>query len=293
MPTYPALFLRVFAAATVLMMLAACARSDAEGRVRSLADDVEIAWSSRGKGPVTLVFVHGWQCDADYWRDQLDAFAPDYRIITLDLAGHGASGDEREDWSMTAFGGDVAAVVEQVAGDGPAVLIGHSMGGPVILEAARQSNRITGLIAVDTLRDVGGPAAEADIQAQLAPLRADYATIVAGFIDGMFVESTPETLRTGIRTDMLAGDRQIGLAMMAEYSRMDYPATLGELDVPLVVINADYLPPGIDSLQALYPRAQLMPIEGTGHFPMLEAPARFNEVLGDALETVLTQAASR
>ena len=101
------------------------------------ADGVPIAWRAWGTGDTALVFIHGWSCDSSYWDAQLPVFAKDHRVIALDLAGHGASGLGRKSWTMQAFGEDVAAVVRK-AGAKRVILIGHSMGGPVALEAARR-----------------------------------------------------------------------------------------------------------------------------------------------------------
>src|SRR5918994_764401 len=88
----------------------------------------------RGWGPA-LVFVHGWSCDRSYWSRQLPHFAGRHNVVAIDLAGHGESGVGRQAWTMPAFGDDVVAAVEQL-GLESTVLIGHSMGGDVIVDAA-------------------------------------------------------------------------------------------------------------------------------------------------------------
>ena len=94
-----------------------------------------------------LVFVHGWSCDATYWREQVNYFKEKYRIILLDLAGHGRSGSERENYTTEAFGQDVKTVVESVKAD-KVILIGHSMGALVSAEAALlMPDKVIGLVA--------------------------------------------------------------------------------------------------------------------------------------------------
>src|SRR5262245_26315272 len=111
-------------------------------------DGVRIAFEDHGAELPALVFVHGWSCDRTYWRGQAP-LAERHRVVTIDLAGHGESGVDRASWTMAAFGGDVAAVVEQLGLD-DAVLIGHSMGGDVIVEAAPLlGGRVRGLVWVD------------------------------------------------------------------------------------------------------------------------------------------------
>jgi pimeloyl-ACP methyl ester carboxylesterase len=55
-------------------------------------DGIPIHSTVRGSGPKTIVFVHGWTCDESSWREQVPFFEKNYRVITLDLPGHGKSG---------------------------------------------------------------------------------------------------------------------------------------------------------------------------------------------------------
>ena len=104
------------------------------GSVES-GDGVLISYQMAGEGPVSVVFVHGWSCDRSYWKEQLDHFAQVHRVVAIDLAGHGDSGLNRDDWTLPAFGQDVAAVINGL-GLERIVLVGHSMGGLVAGEYA-------------------------------------------------------------------------------------------------------------------------------------------------------------
>ncbi len=77
-------------------------------------DGVSIHFETAGEGQTSLVFVHGWSCDLRYWSKQRDYFAQRYRVVLLDLAGHGKSGSNRQTWTISAFGSDVAAVVRSL-----------------------------------------------------------------------------------------------------------------------------------------------------------------------------------
>src|SRR5262249_9796185 len=100
-------------------------------------DGVNIHSTVRGTGPKTIVFGHGWTCDESSWREQVPFFEKNYRVVTLDLPGHGKSGSPAKGpLTMELFGKAVeAARVEAKAGK--IVLVGHSMGTPVIREYAR------------------------------------------------------------------------------------------------------------------------------------------------------------
>jgi pimeloyl-ACP methyl ester carboxylesterase len=124
-------------------------------------DGLRIAYEALGSGAPgapALVFVHGWSCDRSYWNGQLDAFSSDYKVVAVDLAGHGESALGRKDWSIAAYGGDVAAVVKKL-GLTRVILIGHSMGGDVNAEAARQlRGRVVGTRRAHRERHVVGAA---------------------------------------------------------------------------------------------------------------------------------------
>jgi pimeloyl-ACP methyl ester carboxylesterase len=76
-------------------------------------DGVEIVYSVRGKAEPTLVFIHGGFADRSFWSDQMNYFAHRYRVIALDLGGHGESGKNRKSWSIASFAEDVSAVIEK------------------------------------------------------------------------------------------------------------------------------------------------------------------------------------
>ena len=117
-------------------------------------DGVSIRYDVHRDGETTLLFVHGWCCDRHVWDQQADRLAARYGVVCLDLAGHGESGQDRKKFTISAFAQDVVAVVNHL-GLKRVVLIGHSMGGGVIVEAARHLGSVViGLVGVDTLFDV-------------------------------------------------------------------------------------------------------------------------------------------
>jgi pimeloyl-ACP methyl ester carboxylesterase len=145
-----------------------------------------MAPTSRGSGAPALVFVHGWSCDRSYWDGQLDWFSARHQVVAMDLAGHGESGAGREAWTMAAFGDDVVAVV-QALGLGEVVLIGHSMGGDVVVEAAlRLPDQVVGLVWADVYTRLDEPQARVEVERFLTPLREDFGTAARQLVWRMF-----------------------------------------------------------------------------------------------------------
>src|SRR5215472_15766918 len=109
----------------------------------------KVHYLTAGKGQAVIVFVHGWACNASFWREQVPAFADKARLILIDLPGHGQSDKPHADYTMDFFASSVLAVLrhEHIA---QAVLIGHSMGVSVICRVHSQApESVAALLDVD------------------------------------------------------------------------------------------------------------------------------------------------
>jgi pimeloyl-ACP methyl ester carboxylesterase len=255
-------------------------------------DGIRIRYDVRGAGPAALVFVHGWSCDRTYWKDQVDHFARSYQVVALDLAGHGESGLGRKAYTMPAFGDDVVAVVEKL-GLGRVVLIGHSMGGDVIVPAAnRMPDRVRGLVWVDTYATLGKPRTREQLDAFLAPLRADFAKGAGQVIRRMFLPGTDPALVERVVADMTAAPPAVALDAVEHALTYDRHIVRGlkTLKAPVVAINADYRPTDVAALERH--GVKVVPVKGVGHFLMMERPERFNRVLGEVVEGFVRSSAS-
>jgi|SRR4029434_3407926 pimeloyl-ACP methyl ester carboxylesterase len=71
--------------------------------VVAAADGVPIHYSVQGKGEPTLVFIHCGGCDRHVWDNQVSVFGKNQRVVTIDLPGHGESGQGRKNWSVESF----------------------------------------------------------------------------------------------------------------------------------------------------------------------------------------------
>ena len=106
-----------------------------------------LAWGTPGRRG--LVFVHGGGAHAHWWSHIAATFAPEFRVLAVDLSGHGDS-DHRDRYDIEQWTDEVMAVAEAGGIDGPPVVIGHSMGGFVtIATAAVHGDRLSGVIVCD------------------------------------------------------------------------------------------------------------------------------------------------
>jgi pimeloyl-ACP methyl ester carboxylesterase len=250
------------------------------------ADGVPIVYDVRGSGDVTLVFIHCWACDRGYWREQLDAFAPGYEVVSLDLGGHGASGRSRAAWTVAGLAGDVAAVVERL--DRPrVVLVGHSLGGPVALHAAaRLHGRAEAVVCVDALHDVRTDLGAMAVQV-LRMFESDYAGTMRTMVGMMFPPGGDTALAGWVARGAAATDSAVTLGLIRDYPNLRLAEALAGAQVPVRCINAAPRPPmaPVTAVEAnrAYGDFDVVLMDSVGHYLMLERPAEFNARLLDVL----------
>ncbi|MDP6635362.1 MAG: alpha/beta hydrolase [Phycisphaerae bacterium] len=248
------------------------------------SDGVAISYDISGSGEPTLVFVHGWCCDRTYWRHQIPRFAKRYRVVAIDLGGHGDSGLNRSGWTIESFGRDVAAVVKALDLK-RVILIGHSMGGPVNISAAGDlPGRVTGLIGVDCYNDIDAEYNAYDTNGFVSALRANFTSVTASSVRSMFVADSDEDLVEQVIADMSSTPPAVGAGAMRSFLKFDRIAALKGLGVPIRCINSDRRSTDVPAGKRYAMSFELKFIKGVGHFPMLEAPEEFNKLLADTIE---------
>ena len=250
-------------------------------------DGTPISYEIHGTGEPTLVFVHGWSCDARYWRAQIAHFSGKQRVVVLDLAGHGHSGTGRVDYSMAAFGEDVRAVTE-AAGAQKVILIGHSMGGSVIAEAARlMPDRVIGLIGVDTLENIEYPLTQEEFKNMVAPLEKDFPTASRQFVGEMISPQTDQGLREWILADVSAAPPTVALSamneMMTQYITGKAAKVFEEIRIPVISVNGDVWPINYEGNRRHMLSYEAIVLKNADHFLMMNRPEEFNAALGKAI----------
>ena len=276
---------KFFLVAVLLAIIASEATAQGPNKTDSVAsaDGVRIAYEARGAGPLALVFVHGWSCNRSYWAGQLEPFAKQYQVVAIDLAGHGDSGTNRTNWTIPAYGADVAAVVKKLDLK-KVVLIGHSMGGDVIAEAALLlPGRVVGMVFMDVYKKLGKGRTPEEVDAFAAKFSPDFARTTQEFVRSMFVSTSDPALVERVAKGMSSAPPSVAMPSLRAafgYSRQ-MPATLERLKLPVIAINPDNAPTDVGSLEHYGVSVMIMP--GVGHFLMMEDPQRFNDLLSTAL----------
>jgi pimeloyl-ACP methyl ester carboxylesterase len=245
---------------------------------------MRIAYETRGAGDIAVVLVHGWSCDRSYFRHQLESLSDKYQVVAVDLAGHGDSELGRQNSTIASFGADVAAVVKKLRLK-RTVLVGHSMGGDVVVAAARLlKGRVIGLVWADDYKDLEPPRSDADIEAFVAQFRKDFPGKTDKVVRSLFRADADPALVNMVAKDMSSAPPLVGTTSIEssfKYAR-EIPGALSELKLPVIAINADNGATDEASLARHGVKSVVM--KGTGHFLMLEDPKRFDTLLVSAIE---------
>ncbi|MES2275172.1 MAG: alpha/beta hydrolase [Bacteroidota bacterium] len=250
---------------------------------------VNIAYTDTGKNDTTLLFVHGWAINKGYWQDQMEYFGKRYRVVAMDLPGFGQSGKNRKEWDTKTFASDVDSVIKALDLK-KVILIGHSMSGDIVLQSAIDNpTAVIGLVGVDNFKNPGQPVTEQskkEFEAAMAQMKLHFkAVATAYFNQTLFSKTTTAPIRKRILDDVNRADSVIAIASMADGNDFKEIDKLKEAKKELYLINSDIQP-----LDSTYLIASKIPykvyyIHGSGHYPMIEHPQKFNQsldkVIGD------------
>jgi pimeloyl-ACP methyl ester carboxylesterase len=271
----------------------AAAAGPGEGpRLTMSADDVHIEYHVYGQGEPAVVLIHGWACDESYWNAQIEALKPHYTVVALNLAGHGASGRNRTDWSIPNYAQDVAAVARQIPNT-QLVLVGHSMGADVALAATPLiGSRVIGIVAVEALRSVGEPPLPArDIERRVAPFSSDFVGATRNLVSSsLFEKGADPVLVQKVAYNMSLRPPAVAVPSMRSLLSMDLAGLLPAIHVPVYAINSDLTPTDAARIRRSLPDFTLDVLDHSGHFLMLETPERFNPLLLKDIAAIVQRA---
>ncbi len=250
-------------------------------------DGVEIVYTVNGNGETALVFVHGWGCNKTYWDEQVKTFSPVYKVVTLDLAGHGKSGHNRKNYTPQLFGADIASVVNKLKLK-KVILIGHSMGGADIIEAAvLLKNRVIGIIGADTFQDLTQTMGEAQAEEFLKPFKENFVKQSGGFVRSMFTPKSDTVLVNKVVKDISSTPPDIAINTIFCLFTYNALPSLQKIHVPFISINNDRYRVKVEENSKYVKSFELKTMKGIGHFIMLEDPAQFDKLLQESIDELM------
>ena len=247
-------------------------------------DGVTIVYSAAGAGETALVFIHGGLADRSFFDDQLKAFAGRYRVIALDLPGHGESGANRTKWGLPEFGADVKAVVDAEKLK-RVILFGNSLGGPTAIEAALLlGGRVIGVVGIDTFQSLDYRTTTEEVLQRAEAFRKDYSGSLKQMMQALFHPDADPALMADAEQRMSRSSPEAVYSMLISMAGYDEAEPARRLTVPLRAINGDLYPTDIQGVRKVKADFDAVVMKHMGHYPMLERPEEFNRLVAAVVE---------
>jgi pimeloyl-ACP methyl ester carboxylesterase len=255
--------------------------------------------ATAGAGSPPIVFVHGFGCSRTDWAAQIDHFSPAHMTVAVDLSGHGATPAATEPGSIQGCGSEVADLLRTLSAP-PAVLVGHSMGCRVVLEAARHvPEHVAAIVLLDGSRFP--PRSAQAFETRFAA--GEYPTLVRGMFKQMFTASSAARAIDAIVDRALGMSEAVGKAMLLSMVRYDeemFERALGSVGKPLLVLQTTFVndkrervpmtagqtTPYLDFVRSVVPAVRIEVLPGLGHFPQIEAPVQTNRLLASFIDSL-------
>jgi pimeloyl-ACP methyl ester carboxylesterase len=245
-----------------------------------IRDGIALAYEEAGQGAPSLVFVHGLACHRGFWAAQVKHFSRHYRVLAVDLRGHGDSDAPEQRYTMQLLADDVAWMCSQLGIERP-VIVGHSLGGLVALElAAGHSEQVRAITLVDSILLAPGVRGRF-VRELVAALRsADASRALREYYSTFFGPHDDEARMAWILDEIVRTPAHVTSSILEEsVQSWDDADALGRCEVPLLYLDAST--PNADLARAtkLQPRLAFGRTVGSGHFSPCEVPDQINAML--------------
>jgi pimeloyl-ACP methyl ester carboxylesterase len=229
-----------------------------------------------------VVLIHGWACDSSFWRLQVPELARRFRVLAVDLPGHGKSDKPPLDYDGPLFAKAVRAAMDAEKIN-RAVLVGHSMGteiaGRLLYEAP---DRVIALVSVDGVVMRTSPAGTKEWAASMrGPSGVE---VRRKFIEEMFTPATPPDLRHEIAARMSATPPHVAASAMEHSPRWDFRDPVTK---PVLAINTSRNSERRRRIhEEVFTDIEYVEMEQVGHFLHMEKPAEVNAKLMEFINKV-------
>jgi len=255
-------------------------------------DNVTLYYEDQGSGD-PVVFIHGWTCNRHFFADQIAALREEYRVVSLDLRGHGDSGRPQDGLTLQRIAQDVQELV-QYLDLAPTSLVGWSMGAHVIFEYVRQfgTESLDRLALIDMSpklitdeeweHGLYGEFSHEENLETLASFTPSWGA-VAGDIFRQLLDTLSEDQIEWVIEESSKTPTNAAVNLWVAMVTNDYRDTLAEIDVPTLVTYGEqsklYTPETAEFMAEEIPDSELVGFSDVGHGVPLGTPDRLTEEL--------------
>lgn len=261
-----------------------------------MAGDTPVRYADAGRGEQVVLLLHGYLESIEVWEEFAGALGRQYRVICVDLPGHGFS-----DWGGRRVIGidymaDTVAAVLDAAGVERCTAVGHSMGGYVALAlAVNHPRRVEGLVLFHSSPNADSPEKAANRLREVELVEAGKKEMLARVNPGKGFATAnlrrcAEAIGELAEQVMMTDDEAIAGVLRGMAERPDRNEAMRRLSVPELMIfgrDDNYIPvPAAEAMAQAQPQAQVAWLDGAGHMGFIEQPDQSLAILTDFLTSI-------
>jgi pimeloyl-ACP methyl ester carboxylesterase len=254
----------------------------------TLENGITLGYDDVGSGERTVILTHGLGGNRTHVRNLVDHFSRSYRVVNVDLRGHGESDAPEGSYHPDVLADDLALLCGQLGLEQP-IYAGHSVGGAIGLRLAyKNPGLLRALIALDSSIAVPQPAADMakTLIAELRPLEPDvYRTTLAAMLEGFFAPTDNQVMKNDIITSMSTCPKHVFLSGWEEtVFNCDTYSIFGDLQTPMLFVASQPSGGGLDVIRE-GPTVTVGQVVGAGHFIQVDCPDQVNPIIDKWLAT--------
>lgn len=254
-------------------------------------DDFKVHYKSYGSGDPTLVFVHGFGCDMESWREQFPFFAQkDFHMVFIDLPGFGMSDKPHVEYSFDFFAHAIKTVLDSLQIAEP-ILVGHSLGAPICRQVTRNYPELIATLCKVDEAVSRFPADSVGRQQYLEETNGVVEMFASDsiqetlqlFISSLFQENTPQAVKDYAFGVMSQTPQYIALSTMRNFVNEPYwDETSTQIPTLAVVSKNSVIWDDNEAyLRQMFPNLTYREMSDVSHFLMMERSDEFNQILFD------------
>ena len=266
---------------------------DRKENVTTKVNNTTISYNQYGNGDTTLLFVHGWCINKEYWDNQVKYFSDKYKVVTVDLPGFGNSDKTRNEWTFENYAEDINEFIK-TQNLKNVILIGHSMSGDILLLMdTKYPASLIGIVGIDNLKrpvEQFSDEENREIEGFFKMMDSSFSGTVELYTrNNLFPASADTAMVNRVVNDFKRNDSVIAIKVLRSLFDISQKEKdmMQRLSHKLYLVNSDADTTQIDSLKKYCKAsAEVFFVNGTGHYPMIEKPAEFNASLQQVINKI-------
>lgn len=243
-------------------------------------DGVTLAYTEAGSGEPPVLLVHGWTCNHTYFQPQFEHFSRAHRTVAVDLRGHGESDKPQQEYTLDGFADDLAWLAGELGLRKP-IVIGHSLGGAIVLALAQRHPDLPGaIVMVDGAAVRARGSAEA-LQPMIEALYGPaYLDVQRTIVENTLFDPTDDpALRERVVREMTASPQHVTASCLKNLVVYDQEAAARACAVPALNVVAARPIQDVALTRELMPNLIHGQTVGAGHFLQLLVPDQLNAMI--------------